>query len=59
MFKLYDVYEDAELIGQGDLDSISKMAKDWIDETDGECSLIILTEDGEQYDYWGYMEEQK
>ena len=47
MFKLYDDYEgDMELLGSGTLEECKKLARERIDDTDGECYLIIEDAEG-------------
>lgn len=48
IYKLYDYYEGKELIGEYDnWDDLHKAKLWWIDETDGECDLVV-----EEYDIW-------
>lgn len=47
IYKLYDYYEGKELIGEYDnVYDLHKAKLWWIEETDGECDLVV-----EEYDY--------
>ena len=49
MFKIYDNYDgDMELLGSGSYKDCCKLARERISDTDGECYLIILNEEGEE-----------
>lgn len=48
IYRLYDYYEGKELIGEYDnVYDLHKAKLWWIDETDGECDLVV-----EEYDIW-------
>ena len=51
-FKLYDVYEGTELLGKFETkNEVAKACNQRDEETDGECSLMLLTlnEDATKY----------
>lgn len=49
MYKIYDNYDgDMELLGSGTLKECKRLAKERIEDTDGECYLIIEDQNGER-----------
>lgn len=50
MLKLYDNYElDMELLAEGTYEELKKIANERIEDTDGECYLIVEDDNGERY----------
>lgn len=58
-YRLYDMYEEKEKIGDyNNLNSVKKAAREWDKDTDGENFLVLYKEgeDGKLYRFedWGY-----
>lgn len=56
-YKIYDLYEGKEAIGcANDMNEMQKIAREWFEDTDGECALVYAKFNSELkgYDFSGY-----